>query len=308
MKNVAILIPYFGAWPRWFELWLETCRHNPEFDFMFLTDIPEPETKLPNVRYYPYTLEEINRQAERVLCMQVDIAYPFKVCDFRPAFGEIFQEFVSGYEFWGWGDIDLLYGDIGSIITPRTLQNFDIISVREGFLAGELTLMRNWDLVNGLYRRSADYREVFARKESFNFSEKGFFENKDVDSITHVVHRAEAAGEIKTWLHNCIRTDRKIKGETFLYFWKEGKLLDLQAWEELLMYHFLDNKKRKDFAFLARTDDANGWLMSQEGILPAPPGFEPKANIGSMVTHRTLDSLRALRRNLNRLRWPYPNT
>lgn len=307
MKNVAILIPYFGAWPRWFDLWLETCRRNPDFDFMFLTDIKEPEIQLPNVHYIPYTLEKVSRQAEKVLGMEVDIAYPFKVCDFRPAFGEIFQDIIRGYEFWGWGDIDVFYGDIGSFITHRILQNYDIISVREGFLAGELTLMRNWDLVNRLYQRSPDHKEVFAKRESFNFSEKGFFKNKDVDSITHVVQRAEAAGEIKTWLHTCIRTDRKIKGQPFTYYWKDGKLRDLEAWEDLLMYHFLDNKKRKDYAFEARPGNANGWLMNQEGIFPAPEGFEPKANIGSIVTHRTIDSLRALRRNIDKFRRQTPN-
>lgn len=38
MKKAAIIIPYFGKFPEWFNLYLYSCKKNPEVDFIFYTD------------------------------------------------------------------------------------------------------------------------------------------------------------------------------------------------------------------------------------------------------------------------------
>ena len=33
-----MIMPYFGALPRWFDLYLYTCKKNSFIDFLFITD------------------------------------------------------------------------------------------------------------------------------------------------------------------------------------------------------------------------------------------------------------------------------
>ena len=38
MKSIGILIPYFGKWPEWIELFFDSVERNKTIDFHFLTD------------------------------------------------------------------------------------------------------------------------------------------------------------------------------------------------------------------------------------------------------------------------------
>lgn len=47
VKRIVILIPYFGRWPDWFPLYLESCRANPSVDSIFFTDCAVPDNPPP---------------------------------------------------------------------------------------------------------------------------------------------------------------------------------------------------------------------------------------------------------------------
>ena len=46
-------------------------------------------------------------------------------------FGHIFSDYLVGYDFWGYGDIDLIYGNISKFITRDMLEQFDCIRCRK---------------------------------------------------------------------------------------------------------------------------------------------------------------------------------
>ena len=39
--KVAIVVPYFGTLPNYFQLFLDTCAYNPEFDWLIWNVISE---------------------------------------------------------------------------------------------------------------------------------------------------------------------------------------------------------------------------------------------------------------------------
>ena len=88
----------------------------------------------------------------------------------RGGYGYIFKQFIEGYDFWGFGDVDLVYGDIRSFLTDDVLQRYDIIS---GW--GHFTLYRNNRLCNEFFMREEEgflnYRKVFASERNFCFDE-----------------------------------------------------------------------------------------------------------------------------------------
>lgn len=183
--KVKIVIPYFGSLPKSIIPFLESCRANPEFEWIFLTDnILE---NLPsNVIGIKCDLTEIKKRIEKVLGFTVALEAPYKLCDFRPAFGMVFADLLSGCDFWGWGDIDLVYGNLLSFITDSLLEEYDKI-----YPCGHLSLLRNTEEINQAFmlniNGTLDYREVFSNKKSYIFDEyKGL--NEKLEAIGKKVY------------------------------------------------------------------------------------------------------------------------
>ncbi|RUQ45547.1 hypothetical protein D8M30_15595, partial [Corynebacterium pseudodiphtheriticum] len=48
--RIIFIIPYFGCWPFWMPFFLESCRHNPDIDWLLFSDCPMPANVPTNVR------------------------------------------------------------------------------------------------------------------------------------------------------------------------------------------------------------------------------------------------------------------
>ena len=142
LPRILILVPYFGPWPEWIEFFLATCRWNSTIDWVFFSDAGPPGRLAVNLRYVPMTLTEFSHLAHRSLGCAVTIRHGYKVCDFRLAFGQIFEEYVRGYDCFGWSDVDVVYGDLRHFLTPAVLEH-DVITFNERHLSGHLTFVRN---------------------------------------------------------------------------------------------------------------------------------------------------------------------
>ena len=83
---------------------------------------------------------------------------------------------MKGYDFWGWGDLDVVYGDIRHFMTDEVLSSHKMIS---GW--GHLTLYHNDEETNTYFMKPIkgyqDYKDVFTHSESRYYDEykyKGF--------------------------------------------------------------------------------------------------------------------------------------
>lgn len=157
LRRACLLMPFFGECPPWFDLFLETCRWNPHFDWLFFTDLPIPPDPPANVRFVAVTLDELRAFASARLDCPVGLHQPYKLCDLRPMFGQIFQEYLTDYEFFGWGDLDVVYGDLARGI-PAEAWRRDVISFHQHRLSGHLCLFRNAPAQRELYRGIPDWR------------------------------------------------------------------------------------------------------------------------------------------------------
>lgn len=170
MKKIALIIPYFGKFPNYFPLFLNSCRHNPTIDWLLVTDIADHYDYPDNVQVIPMTFGELQKQFQRFFDFEISLETPYKLCDYKPAYGHLFQELLNGYDFWGHCDMDLLFGDLRSFFSEHSLEQYDKI----GHL-GHLTLYRNCERVNTAYMASLDgkcrYREVLSEPRIFVFDE-----------------------------------------------------------------------------------------------------------------------------------------
>ncbi len=173
MKSIVFIVPYYGTFPTWFQLWLDSCGQNPTIDWLVFTDIPTDCYSIPsNVKFKHVTFPELRQKIQHKYDFPIRLEFPYKLCDFRPAYGEIFSEYISSYTYWGYCDLDVVWGNIRHFLTDDLLEvGFDKI-----FNLGHCTLYRNTAENNRVYRRTIDglnnYKQVFSSPQSFYFDEQ----------------------------------------------------------------------------------------------------------------------------------------
>lgn len=168
MKSIVIIFPYFGKLPAQYNLWRESAIRNPSVDFMFFTDADVKPAK--NIIVNKVTFEEFRGYIQDIFDFEIVLDRPYILCDFKPAYGQALQKFISKYDYWGYGDLDLIYGDIRAFLTE------DILSRYKFFLGyGHLTLYHNDNETNNYYKVKEtgyqDYREAFTIHEQTFFDE-----------------------------------------------------------------------------------------------------------------------------------------
>ena len=172
MNKIVYIVPYFGKLPAFTKLWLKSCRNNKDIHWLFFTD-DRTEYEFPvNVQKIYMTFTELKRRISKLYTFDICLHSPYKLCDFKPAYGEIFKDEIQrgNYDFWGYCDIDLLFGDIRQFITKEILNEYDVI----GFL-GHSTIFRNTDKLRNVYRTPLNgidiYKEIFTTKANCYFDE-----------------------------------------------------------------------------------------------------------------------------------------
>src|ERR1700689_4414534 len=152
MKKIVMLVTWFGPWPKWFSLYLESCRWNPTINYIMISDAPVPDGIPDNVKFIKYEFKDYRKFfADRIgVVPKWDTA--FKLCDIRPILGYLHEDLVEGYDYWGYGDVDVIFGDIRRFFGEKEL-TYDVISTHEHIISGHFALIRNTQKMNGLFRK-----------------------------------------------------------------------------------------------------------------------------------------------------------
>jgi len=209
-KKIAILTCWYGSYPWYFSYFIHSCGYNPTVDFIIITETQEPIPNKPeNVKIIHKSLDELKTLFSEKLGFTVIIDFPYKLCDFKPAYGFIFHEILQKYDFWGMGDIDIVYGDIRSFMTEEILNEFDVISSRDDYITASFCLFKNIDFINNLFKLSKDYKMVFSKSNYSGFDECSFLHNPlqngrsifdfpdNIQSMTYMVKKLEAEGKLR---------------------------------------------------------------------------------------------------------------
>lgn len=174
MKTIIVIFPHFGTLPPQYKMWRASALYNTDIDFMFFTDCDVQPAK--NIIVHKMTFADFRQMVQNKFDFPIVLDRPYKICDYRPAFAYIFSKYVKGYDFWGWGDLDVVYGDIRHFITDEVLSSYKMFS---GY--GHFTLYKNDEFTNTFFMKDVDgfvsYKEAFTQQRSMYFDEyeyKGF--------------------------------------------------------------------------------------------------------------------------------------
>jgi len=266
-QSIALIIPWYGSYPWYFPYFVYTVGFSLTVDFIIVTDnTDEIPNKPDNLKIVYHTMNELKEDFSSKLGFGVNIDSAYKLCDFRPAYGFLFQDIIKEYDFWGHTDFDIVFGDIRGFMTEEVLQNYDVITCRHDFTAGCFTLYRNTDYCNMLFTKSNAYQTVFSTPENYWFDECGMLTGKvdfnhcssvqkDINrqtsilnypnafqSMTYVVVKAALDEGLKAHF-DLIVLDEVLGGIR----WKAGKIYYKDMFEAMFyhLYHFKNRCKNK---------------------------------------------------------------
>lgn len=130
-----VFCPYFGKLPNSINLWLKSCSYNKEFKFIVFTN-DDRKFKVPeNVLIENISFEEFREKVQKKFDFAISLETPYKLCDYKTAYGYIFEEYLEEAKYWGACDMDLIFGDLSKFM-PNDY--YDKISTR-----GHLMLLKN---------------------------------------------------------------------------------------------------------------------------------------------------------------------
>lgn len=170
MKKCIFILPYFGKLSNYFQLFLNSCGQNPSFDWLVITDSSQQFNWPPNVHIKRMSFEDFRNHVNLKFGFTPCLDKPYKLCDYKPMYGFLFEDDISDYKYWGHCDCDLIFGSLESLLSPLLEEDYDKL-----FAAGHLTIYRNTYSNNRMFMSSVDgrsfYREALACEGIYVFDE-----------------------------------------------------------------------------------------------------------------------------------------
>ena len=148
MKSIVIIFPYFGILPVQYRMWRASALKNPTVDFMFFTDADVEPAK--NIIVHKMQFEDFQKIAQQAFDFPIVLDRPYKLCEYKQAYGYMLHDYIKDYDFWGFGDLDLVYGDLRSFLTEDVLAHKFLLGW------GHLTLLHNDDETNTYFMKQVE--------------------------------------------------------------------------------------------------------------------------------------------------------
>ncbi len=177
MKKVVFIIPYFGKLHNYFHLFLASCGKNPDIDFLFVSDLEFPDLP-PNCSILKLSFQELVNRINQKLGFISSLKQIYKIVDFKPMYGDLFEKEIAPYDYWGFCDCDMILGNLKVF-----LESIDMAQYEKIFCHGHMTILKNNDKMRRLYQKQGnfrregifDFREAFSTKCVVHFDEGGGF-------------------------------------------------------------------------------------------------------------------------------------
>lgn len=204
---------------------------------------------------------------------------PYKLCDYRPVYGQALSKYINKYEFWGFCDLDEILGDLGKFINDKVLDEYDKI-----YHLGHMTLIRNNNYYNRLWHtkhflpNAYRYDEAFKTPYPCNFDEEQgitrIFESENVRTYNTVDF-----ADLDYSQFNFFMLGNQKNKLPLIFEWEQGKLY----------FDYLDVSKqikRKEVAYVHlqkrhMTLDIRNW---NNHYLIVPNSFIAYSNVKNILS------------------------
>lgn len=238
--SICVIIAYFGRLPSTFDVWLKSCEWNRNIDFLICSDNKPVDKLASNILWEQMSFENFQKLVEHKLSFPVKLDSPYDCCDFKAVYGIIFEDIVGAYDYWGYCDMDMVFGDL-----ELYFQKYRITEYDRFLYLGHLSLMRNSAENNNRYKLPCTpgkgYRDAFSVSGTTQFCEYEinqifkmynfpFFDDKIFADIRVPHNRMKLAD------------DNRKNYDYQTFFWQDGKV-----WRA---FYSLGNVYVEEFAYI----------------------------------------------------------
>ena len=267
--KIALISFYYGSLPCYFDVWVKTARHNSDFDFLFVTDLEYDISPLDNIKIIKIGLEELREMIGEKMGFPVSIEIPYRLCDFRPAFGLIFDVELKGYDYFGYCDIDLAFGDLSRCVTKEVLAQNEKLYHLDHFM-----IFKNNEKMRTLFMRGGaiwDYKTVFQSRANtaFAFGEYlGMFLIARANGINNYFSNDYA--DISVKYSKVMSVSNHCNYDRQLFYWEDGKVLrayianDEVKQDEFMYIHW---SKKNPVSMIENMDLCNSFYIFPDKIV-----------------------------------------
>jgi hypothetical protein len=266
MKKV-FLVPYFGSFPNYFQLWLDSCGRNKDFNWIILTDCDLKNLKFyNNTTFINTTINDIERIIKDTIYEESILTTPYKLCDYRPVFWSILDYYQIKYDYWGYCDIDLIFGNLSKFLPDSKLKKYDKIMSN-----GHLTLFNSKKEIKEAYKLSGskyNFKEIFRNVENIGFDEhhgiNKIFESNNFNTYKNISIVADIDPQFKSFYlfyqpYNKTEQFFALKeGKVFQYY-KKNNFIKIR---EFAYIHIQKRKMNLDEDIIGE----NTYLINQDGF------------------------------------------
>ena len=272
MKSIVIIFPYFGKLPVQYKMWRASALCNPSISFMFFTNADvEPAT---NIIVHKMQFGDFQKIVQKAFDFPIILDRPYKLCEYKQAYGYILHDYIKGYDFWGFGDLDLVYGDIRAFFTDSVLNHQFLLGW------GHLTLLRNDEDTNTYFMKQEkgyqNYKDAFTTRKITFFDEFGYKGCSDkwrdcrpedcwlewpFDNVSKPKQSYHFNSMTRGWKQVIFE---HVNGKLFMIRFNKGKMEK----KESLYAHFQHRSFMKD-----RVTDYSHFIVTPQSIIDYPKYF-----------------------------------
>ena len=299
MKKICMIIPYFGAFPNYFNLWLNSCKYNETINFLIFTDDKTKYDFPNNVNVIYMTFNEMKNLIQSKFEFDISLNRSYKLCDYKPAFGYIFDEYLKEYDFWGHCDLDTIFGDLRKFLPEKILEQYDKI-----YRWGHFSLYKNNDKVNKSFFKYRDidnssliYKSTFQTDESLFFDETGkyghgivnyYYNNKE---NLKMYNEQKNIADVSVKYNNLIVYNSESDGKCIFEYIVENNTSKLYSY-----YKFGRNIKKKEYMYIhlqkrkmnVETGNKNNFLIVPDKMISKDINYIDKKVFNKLCKNITI--------------------
>ena len=278
--RVAMILPWYGAKP-WYWPLFEASARRIGMDVIVVAE-KGFRVKDRNFRVVEMSLDEVRRRAEKVLGTGVNLTRGYKLCDLRPMYGVVFADILKDYDYWAYGDCDVIYGrKFNDFLAKVADGDWDVATVQSKWLSGPFTMLKNVPKINTLFERARDWRKTLGCSDNQIFDELGenwfqmyCFGGVPLDDL---YKRDWTFGSV-VWnatdirfLHEDVICEDQLKRGVVRMHANGVLMFDTR---EIGMFHYIAAKTSPAFTGLMLPGEyADEYMLTRNGYLPAGNGF-----------------------------------
>lgn len=230
MKNDILLIQlWIGEIPDYFRYHLKTTE-NLNVDFLFITD-QDINIKYGNYSIFKKTKDEIIELINGKLGVNLNNIENRNFTNLKPALADLFESYVKEYKYFGFYDIDVLFGDLEKFLLPH-IEHYDVISFgNEKFcnrISGPFAIIKNTENNRKLYQ--LELQSLISRLNNYG-----------VDAFDEIEYNKIVKNNLKCKILFDVCNSDVNNGKThYDAEWNGGKVYRNNT--EKMLHHFYDKK------------------------------------------------------------------